>query len=187
VRINLLWPRWAELVAPLNARTIYEHGWQCWKTVQRAGELVANRLDYERIAKLRRERPGARASGHYSPGAAARWLMVLVVALGVSTIPSRAAAADKWLVALQAAGAADLVSTEIWLHQGPQGAVELNPLGQHLGNRIALKVGYNTFAWWTAKKLERDGHARWANVLRYTALWMQLGAAGWNVNLTLTR
>lgn len=188
MRINLLWPRWAELVSTLRVETVQGRGGRCWRTVQRAALLLVNLTHSEQNARREREREPfpSRIPGRYSPGAAARWLMLLVVALGCSLVPSRAAAADKWLVALHAAGAADLVSTEIWLHQGPH-AGELNPLAQHLGTRIALKAGYNTLAWWCAKKLEDDGHGRLADVVRYTALSVQLGATGWNVHLTVSR
>lgn len=195
MRINLLWPRWAAVVAPLTAREIRGRGSRCWETVRRAGVLLADLADYQQIARLRRARPGARAS--VRPDVGARWMMALLAALVLPLlIPAPAAAEkpDKWFVALQAAGAADLVSTELWLRHDPwlssdgrwREPAELNPLGQHLAGRIALKAGLNTLSWWGAKKLEENGHSRWANVVRWSALSYQCGLAGWNVSLTVS-
>lgn len=180
MKLNLLWPRWAELVAHLSVRTIRKRGWPCYDTVHAAGNLLADRLDFERTARLHRERPFVSSRG-------ARWIMLALLTLGALSLPARANALDKWFWGLQAAGAADLVSTEIWLHQGGPEAAELNPLGQHVGARVAMKVGYNAFAWWAARKLERDRHERWANVVRGAALSVQLGVSSWNVSLTLRR
>ena len=53
--------------------------------------------------------------------------------------------------------------------------------------RIVGKVALTGVVLWSARKLEGGGHEKMAQFLRYTTASVYMGAAGWNVSLTVKR
>ena len=91
---------------------------------------------------------------------------------------------DPWFYALTASLAADLVTTEIGLARGLD---EGNPVARQRAVRYPLRIGATLLTYHYARKAERAGHHRWANVLRTTSLSFNLYATGWNVAVIVRR
>lgn len=119
-------------------------------------------------------------------------ILLLILATGIA---SSAGAVDRRTeeIFVIAANAADLITTEIWLNHGPyfdSGQLripsEKNPFAQgSFAKRAALKAGTTTATLLIARLLDRRGHDKAASVLRWSATVVYLGAASWNVSLSI--
>lgn len=82
-------------------------------------------------------------------------------------------------VTVPIAAGADLVTTEIGLHQG---GVEINPVMQSSGWRIALKAATTALIVWLCDLLDKRGDAGWSDFLQWLATGVWGGAAAWNLS-----
>ena len=85
-------------------------------------------------------------------------------------------------LALVAAGAADIISTELAL-QGSN-VHEANPLGQSTTSRIAIKSGATAGMLLLARYMDSHGNPGAARIIRWSGIAAWGTAAGWNVSLT---
>lgn len=72
-----------------------------------------------------------------------------------------------WLLALYLVKGGDFVTTEIGLDRG---LIELNPIAGHVAVRVGLMAAAPLAVELSARKLKRNGHARWALALRVAAI-----------------
>ncbi len=187
-RVNLLWPRWAELAAHLHWKTAEARDFRALWLVRKAGALLANRYGREQAARSariswERSRPELRELWARPPhrirfvrnflGLA---LAILFVGLGSS---SPAAAGDGetdqggrlyqalgW--ATFAGSAGDALSTEYAIRGG---ASELNPLQENRGVRIGSAVAFPLVSNYLSEELRKDGHPK-------LALWLRIAVVG---------
>jgi len=175
--INLLWPRWAEIVAHLRKKNVGS-----WKTIQKAAALLANsygreqdarfaRLAWEELEAAKRPRELWARPPHrirYN-----RHFLALVLALGLASLAAPAAANDQvepgrlyralgWAAFGGSAG--DFASTEYVLSNGGS---ELNPLQQNRGVRIGSTVAFPVAMNYLTEELREDGHPK-------LALWFRV-------------
>lgn len=97
-------------------------------------------------------------------------------------------------IALVAASAADIITTEVWLAHDPyekngvmhfptEGGIVLSRIDSPVG-RIAVKAGGTAGILFFARFWEKKGHDRVASFIRLSGISVWSGAAGWNLSLS---
>lgn len=76
---------------------------------------------------------------------------------------------------------ADLLSTDYYLNNSNGRCVEMNPRGQRVEGRVALKIGAASLRAVAAYFLRRYGHRNWANGLRWFGLAVDAGVTANNL------
>jgi len=195
--LNLLWPRWADVVAHVRKKDVVS-----WKTIRKAAALLANRYGREQDSRFARlaweeiqeaQRTAARELwARPRPFSKTRSVthrfLALALALGLWGIPATATAErDSARAATAAPGdeepgrlykalgwasfggaAGDFASTEYALAGGGS---ELNPLQQYRGVRIGSSVAFPFAVNYLSEELRKDGHPK-------LALWVRIASLG---------
>lgn len=172
--INLLWPRWAEIVSRLRVEDA-----RSWKTLQRVAALIANRFGREQDARscrqlwAERRHPVTRELWARPRHRLFRSLVVLALSLSAFAPAAADDEKDKGSALFRGLGLAmygaktgDLLSTELLLLDG---GVELNPFMQHRSVRIAATAAAPIVVNWSSEELRKRGHPK-------LALWMRISA-----------
>ena len=102
-----------------------------------------------------------------------KWIAVVLV-----LFTSCACAARTHRVTIPVAMAADVVSTEYSIAQGN---VELNPIFDTTGKRVAISVAYTALVVWFIDRLHEYGHHGWAKAFEITIVGYKGGLSAWNV------
>lgn len=184
-RINLTWPRWANIGARLTSRDVQTRGLRAWILVRRTARLVIRAFECERAS--RRTPRGhrhvwARSSSHFSrcltcpatvthklTGAFVPFVILAVLSIGTA---AHAQGDEQPGTLFRALGLAtygvsggDIVSTELALANG---SFELNPTQRNRAVRITTHAVWAPLFNHTTDRLYRGGHKK-------TALWLRIG------------
>ena len=121
--------------------------------------------------------------------------MKSIIVVATLLLATLASAADRKTeeILVVVANVADLISTEVWLNNGPyldngqlKTPMERNPLARgSFTKRVAIKAGTTAATLLIARLWDCRGHTRAASTLRWSATVTYFGVAGWNASLSI--